>query len=307
LDDSLRNDLYRKLYLIRAAEDLIIKHYAEDEMKTPMHMSRGGEAIAVGVISALKECDHVTCTYRGHAVYLTKTNDVFGFFKEMYGKKGGTSDGKAGSMHLLSLDDGLLCSTAIVGTNISVGVGIAYANKLKKNNKVTAIFFGDGAIDEGSFWENWNFACLHKLHIIFVYEDNGYAVHSPKAERQAYNILEVLRPYGCRIESISPAIDVEKIYNFTEYTVLQKISMPTFLHCEYCRYLEHVGVYSDIDADYRDKREWYDPVAVMKDRMSGLNAPVIEAEVDSLLQDAISQAQAAPFPSLKALHENVYA
>src|SRR5688572_26468160 len=156
-------EIYKTLYLIRKSEELIIKHYKEDEMKTPMHMSMGEEAIVVGIVAALQKKDQAFGAYRSHALYLAKTGDVDGFFGELYGKVTGIAHGKAGSMHLAYPARNMMLTSAVVGTTIPVAVGAALANQIQKKQRVVAAFFGDGALDEGVFWESLNFACLKKL------------------------------------------------------------------------------------------------------------------------------------------------
>src|SRR3989338_4702030 len=165
---GLSRELYRKLYLIRCAEERIIKHYPEDEMKTPMHMSMGQEAVAVGVCHALGPHDQIFASYRSHAAFLTRTGDLEKFFGELYGRVSGTAAGKAGSMHVSSPERGHLCSSAIVASYLPVAVGAAFANKQKDNGGVTCAFFGDGALDEGAFWESLNVACVMRLPVLFV-------------------------------------------------------------------------------------------------------------------------------------------
>jgi len=181
--------LYKKAYLIRAAEELITKHYDTNHMKTPMHMSMGEEGIMAGVCSALPRNSKTFGTYRSHGLYLAVAEETDKFFAEMYGKTTGVLKGKGGSMHLLSPSDGLFGISAVVGSTIPVAVGTAYANVYNKNKHITAVFFGDGAVDEGVFWESLNIACLKKLPVLFVCEDNGYAVHTPPVERRGYKSL----------------------------------------------------------------------------------------------------------------------
>ena len=128
-------------------------------MKTPMHMSTGAEAICAGVCQALRPQDQVIGTYRTHGIYLAKTGETDRFFAEMYGRATGMAKGKAGSMHLTAPEAGLICTSAIVGTTIPVALGAAYANRQNAQDRVVAVFFGDGAIDEGVFWESINIAC----------------------------------------------------------------------------------------------------------------------------------------------------
>ncbi|MFZ2446833.1 MAG: thiamine pyrophosphate-dependent dehydrogenase E1 component subunit alpha, partial [Syntrophobacteraceae bacterium] len=215
----LNTALYRKLYLIRAAEDSIRKNYRTDAMKTPMHMSSGEEAICAGVCQALESSDQVLGTYRSHGLYLAKTGETDHFFAEMYGKSTGMAKGKGGSMHLTSPGDGLICTSAIVATTIPVAVGAAFANKSQNNGRLVVVFFGDGAIDEGVFWESLNSACAMKLPVLFVCEDNGYAVHSPVVERHGYDsIADVASKFHCSV-FCTESTDAEAIYGVTREAV----------------------------------------------------------------------------------------
>ena len=315
---DLNLELYKKLYLVRKAEDKIKVHYTEDEMKTPMHMSMGGEAVSVGVISALAAEDQVTGTYRSHAIYLAKTLETDIFFAELFGKTGGTAEGKGGSMHLLSPESGLICTTAIVGTNIPFGVGAAYANKIAGNNKIVAIFFGDGAVDEGAFWESLNFASLKKLPVVFVYEDNAYAVHTPKKVRHGYNsITDIVSNFNYNVFH-EDSTDVELIYNLTNEAIqaVRSTQNPSFIHFEYYRYLEHVGVFEDFDAGYRSRNEyeeWYkkDPIILQRNKLlssySADEIKGIEKEIDEQVIKSFELAKRAEFPHNDELYKNVFA
>src|SRR3989338_2832947 len=174
--DELSLDLYKKMYLIWKAEELIIKHYPEDEMKTPMHMSMGEEAIAAAVCHALGPEGQVFGYYRSHAIFLAKTRDPDMFFGELYGKVTGIARGRAGSMHLAAPDKGFMHASAVVASSIPLAVGAAFANKHKGNGRLCCAVFGDGALEEGVFWESLNAACVMKLPVLFVCADNGLAV-----------------------------------------------------------------------------------------------------------------------------------
>ena len=186
---KLLQNLYKKAYLVRSAEILIVKHYDTNEMKTPMHMSMGEEGIVSGVCTALPKNTKTFGTYRSHGLYLAVAEETDRYFAEMYGKTTGILKGKGGSMHLLSPKDGLLGISAVVASTIPVAVGAAYANMYNNNKQITAVFFGDGAIDEGVFWESLNIACLKKLPVLFICEDNGYAVHTSSTLRHGYKSI----------------------------------------------------------------------------------------------------------------------
>jgi len=311
-------EIYKKLYLIRKAEELIIKHYKENEMKTPMHMSMGEEAIVVGVVAALQKRDQVFGTYRSHGLYLAKTDDTDKFFAELYGKVTGSARGRAGSMHLASPQKNMMLTSAVVGTTIPVAVGAALSNKFLKNKKIVASFFGDGAINEGVFWESLNFACIRNLPILFVCEDNNFAIHSPLSERVGFkSIRDVVSQFYCHFEN-SDSTDVFEIYKITSNMIKQmkKSGRPGFLHLKYYRYLEHVGVDEDFHFGYRSKKEFLkwkriDPVSIARKYLMGARVKEsdiisLEKSVDRILALSINKAQKASYPRDMELFNNIY-
>lgn len=310
--------LYRKLYLIRKAEDAVRRDYFDDKMKTPMHMSTGGEAICAGVCQALRPTDQIMGTYRTHGIYLAKTGETEQFFAEMYGKSTGMAKGKAGSMHLTAPQAGLVCTSAIVGTTIPVAVGAAYANKQQGNGRMVAVFFGDGAIDEGVFWESLNSACVMKLPVLFVCEDNDIAVHIPGRERHGYrSINEIVERFDCSVFT-SESTDAEVIHDLTldALKAIGKDGRPSFMHLKYYRYLEHVGVNEDFNQGYRDRAEYEkwrarDPVELQRAKLLKWCAEdeirKIEAAIEADIEQSISQANAAPFSAPRELYEDVLA
>ena len=194
--NALSLALYKKLYMVRQAEKMIIRHYAEDEMKTPMHMSMGQEAVVVGVCHALAKEDQIWTSYRTHAAFLAKTQDTDKFFGELYGKVTGTAEGKGGSMHLSDPAKGHIGASAVVASGIPVTLGLAFTNKQARNGLISCVFFGDGAMDEGNFWESLNAACVMRLPVLFVCEDNGFAVHTLPKVRQGYtSMMQVLSSF----------------------------------------------------------------------------------------------------------------
>jgi len=307
------------MYLIRRTEEKVREHYMEDEMKTPMHMSMGEEAIAVGICQALEAEDHVFGTYRSHALYLAKTQDTDDFFAEIYGKDTALLKGKGGSMHMFAPHHGFMGASAIVASIIPVAVGAAFANKRKGAAKLVAVFFGDGALDEGNFWESLNVACLMKLPILFVCEDNGLAVHTTTSQRQGYaSITDIVSKFNCNVLK-EETTDVEVIYELTHKAIelIKSTQMPCFMHLKYYRYLEHVGVDEDFDAGYRsreDSEEWYqkDPVNLQRKKLlqQGINEEEIrrvEREVDNKIEDSLKLAQEAPFAESSELYKGVFA
>src|SRR3954464_4989439 len=176
--------LFRALYRIRRLEEEVARVYATDKIKSPVHLSIGQEAVSVGVCEALRPTDIVFGTYRGHAMYLAKGGDLNAMVAELYGKATGCARGKGGSMHLVDPAAGVMGTSAVVGTTIANAAGYAYALKTKRSDAVVVSFFGDGATEEGVFAETLNFASLKSLPVLFVCENNGYAIHTPQAKRQ---------------------------------------------------------------------------------------------------------------------------
>lgn len=315
---ELSFDLYNKLYLVRRAEEYIIKHYPEDEMKTPMHMSMGQEVIPVGICHALGLADQIFASYRSHAAFLAKTEDHERFFAELYGKAWGTAQGKAGSMHLAAPDKGHMCSSGIVASGIPVAVGAAFAQKQRGQGRIACVFFGDGALDEGVFWESLNMACVMQLPVLFVCEDNGFAVHTPPHRRQGYkSITDVVRNFACTVFQ-ERTTDVEIIYQLAQHSIeaIQSTAKPVFLHLQCYRYLEHVGIYEDFDTGYRDKTEfdaWYEQDCVALQRHRLLDCGYTKAEIraaelslEAQIERSISVAKTAPFPQPQALYRGVF-
>ena len=310
---DINKELYKKVFLIRYAEEQIIKYYPEDGMKTPMHMSMGSEAIAAGVCQALRPSDQVLGTYRSHALYLSKTGDTDNFFLEMYGKKSGIANGKNGSMHLCNLDFGLLCCSAIVGSTVPVAVGVAFANKYKNNGKIVAVFFGDGAMDEGVFWESLNFACLKKLPILFVYEDNDLAVHSFNKNRRGFmSVPDVISGYKNLIH-YKEFGDVYNVYTKAKVAIglMLEYSYPCFLQICYHRYLEHVGINEDYDAGYREKVDWWHTHDPVKSQRENLTIPEdeiqnVENEIRQKVDRSIQLARHSEFANTEEVHKGVF-
>jgi len=309
-------DLYKKAYLIRSAEELIIKHYDNNEMKTPMHMSMGEEAIIVGVCTAIEKISKIFGTYRSHGLYLAVTKETDKFFAEMYGKMTGILKGKGGSMHLLSPDDGLLGVSAVVGSTIPLAVGAAFANLYLKKKQIVTVFFGEGAVDEGVFWESLNIACLMNLSVLFVCEDNGYAVHTPPIERRGYKSLtNIIKQYSASVFE-TDSTDAEQIYKLTLKAIdsIQKKHQPAFLQLKYYRYLEHVGIHEDFNSGYRSKLEftrWQkkDPVKLLRNKLktikvNGLDIIKLENRINKQVVKSFNKAIKASFPDASELLRN---
>jgi pyruvate dehydrogenase E1 component alpha subunit len=314
-----RHDLtvqfYKKMLLIRRFEEKIADIYHTDAIKSPVHLSIGQEAVAVGVCEALEEKDFVSNTYRCHATHIAKGGDLNAMMAELYGKETGCAGGKAGSMHLVEIDKGILGASAVVGTTIPVAAGYALALKKNKKNQVLVAFFGDGATEEGCFSETINFAALHKLPMIFLCENNKLAIHNPVKNRwPTPKICERIATYGIETHKVDSG-DVFDICDIAKKAVDKIRSLnqgPIFIECATYRYREHVGPGEDLNEEYRDLSEykWWkenDQIDKLARELGADIAKSIESEVSQLIQTSIDFAEASPYPKPEKLHEYVYA
>ena len=305
---------YRALYRIRRVEEEIAAVYPSDKIKSPVHLSIGQEAVSVGVCEALRPDDVVFGSYRSHALYLAKGGNLRQMIAELYGKADGCAKGKGGSMHLIDTRARVMGASAVVGTTIPQAVGFAYAVKLQRKDSVVASFFGDGAVDEGVFYESLNFAALKALPIVFVCENNRYAIHTHQSKRQKLdNICERARGQGMPAEQI-PNNDVQRIYECISESVGQLragSSGPFFFECLTYRLKEHVGPSDDFQLGYRTREEadvWLrtDPIEQLRAHLDAAERRRIETEVEAEIKDAFAFAEQSPWPEASELYTDVY-
>ena len=242
------SQLFDKISLIRFCEVLITKYYKYNDMKTPMHMSMGEELVVSAAVQTFSSKSNYFGYYRSHALYLSLIKNPKGFFGEMHGRETGENKGIAGSMHISNPKKNLKAVSAVVGTTIPVAVGNAYGNLLNKNKKLTISFFGDGATEEGVFFESINFASLHKLPIIFVCLNNKIAVDVDIKNRQSYSISQIAK--SCRIKTFEiNSFDIDKVCKIYGEALkyYKKTKKPVFINANYYRYLQHIGISTDFD------------------------------------------------------------
>lgn len=306
--------LYRALYRIRRVEEEIARVYPTDVIKSPVHLSIGQEAVAVGVCDPLLPDDVLFATYRSHAPYLAKGGDLRAMLAELYGKATGCSGGKGGSMHLVDPAHGVMGTSSIVGTTIPNAVGYAYALRLRRTSRVVVSMFGDGAADEGVFAESLNFAVLARLPILFVCENNGYAIHSAQRRRQRLpDLCGRVRAYGMAAERVEDG-DVFAIRQRTAAALarLRQEEGPCFLECLTYRWREHVGPGEDFHLGYRSREEaepWIrsDQVARLGARLLPEVRSAIQEAVEAEIREAFRFAEASPFPEPAELYTHVTA
>jgi len=306
--------IYRSLRLIRRAEEEVARVYPSDKIKSPVHLSIGQESIAVGVCDALRHDDIVSGTYRGHAAYLAKGAPLDRMMAELYGKDTGCARGKGGSMHLVDMAQGVLGASAVVGTTIPLAAGFALALKREGKGRVAVSFFGDGATEEGVFAESLNFAALHRLPLLFVCENNGYAIHEPTAKRWATNrLVERAASYGMPAEAVNDG-DVLALRALVIRLVegMRAGTGPAFVEAKTYRWREHVGPNEDFEAGYRGRRDleaWQATDQVV--RIGGMIAPARRAAIDAAIETEIAAAlqfaENSPVPDPAQLTTDTYA
>ncbi len=305
--------LYRSLYRIRRVEEEIARVYATDRIKSPVHLSIGQEAVSVGVCAALLPRDIVFGTYRGHALYLAKGGDLAAMIAELYGKATGCTRGKGGSMHLIDPEAGVMGMSAVVGTTIANAAGYAYALKCKRSDAVVVSFFGDGATEEGVFAETLNFAVLKQLPILFVCENNGYAIHTYQRQRQGKpDIRGRAEAHGLPAERLD-GNDVFGLFNRTSEVVsrLRNGEGPWFFEVPTYRWREHVGPNDDFNLGYRSEAECQphvtaDPVRRLAEQVPARERVSIEDEVEEEIADAFAFAEASRFPDPAELMTDIF-
>ena len=292
---------------IRLVEESIANKYSEQKMRCPTHLSIGQEAIAVGACANLTSQDQVLSTHRAHAHYLAKGGCLNSMMAEIYGKASGCSKGMGGSMHLIDTSVGFMGSTAIVGNTIPVAVGLALEKKLTRKKSIACVFFGDGATEEGAFYESVNFAIIHSLPILFICENNLYSVYSGLEVRQPVDrkIYKMVRAMGISAQH-GNGNDVEEVARKVKHakTMILKSGGPQFLEFDTYRWREHCGPNFDNNIGYREESEFLkwkkkDP---LKNFYSENSQKYIDRKIDTISQeidDAHQFADDSKFPTLQ--------
>ncbi len=319
ISPSTLKTLYYKMLKVRKFEEKIIDLYPAQEIRCPVHLYIGQEAIAAGVCANLKKEDYIVSNHRNHGHFVAKGADLKPLFAELYGRIDGCSRGKGGSMHMIASEVSAIGTSAIVAGGLPIAVGTALSSKVKKEKRVTAVFFGDGAVDEGTYYESLNFAALFKLPVIFVCENNFYATNSPQKNRHAnldvYKIADFFRIPAVLVDGN----DVIKVYkaaaDFVERARQGK--GPCLIEARTYRRCTHVGPETDLEKGLREKTEfdfWLKkcPLKLFTDYL--LDKKLIKLETLQEMEKAISQeiqealdfALASEYPQKEDLCKDVY-
>jgi acetoin:2,6-dichlorophenolindophenol oxidoreductase subunit alpha len=314
--------LYWMMKRIRLCEESLIQPIIDGDIKCPVHLYSGQEAIATGVCTALNNDDLVFGNHRSHGHFLAKGGDMGGMIAEIYGKETGCSRGRGGSMHLIDPGKGIMGVTPIVAGSIALAAGAALASKIRNDRKVTVSFFGDGATGEGALYEALNFASLKKLPVIFVCENNLYSTHLSVSEiRVDKRISDIAKPFGIKSYT-GDGNDVLSVYQQASKAVkkCRNNDGPVFLEFITFRLRGHVGPSDTIQGTLRDIRpkeliaEWKkkDPLVSFRKHLSasyGFTEDELN-EIDKKCTEEVSNAnqfaRTSKYPDINELSKYVF-
>jgi pyruvate dehydrogenase E1 component alpha subunit len=307
--------LYRQMLLIRRVEEESARAYAEGKIGGFLHLYIGQEAVGVGSIAALRPDDYVITTYRDHGIAIAKGMAPRALLAELFGKVTGCSRGLGGSMHMFDKEHHMLGGYGIVGGHIPVAAGVAFASKYRGDGRVTLCFFGEGAVSIGGFHEGMSLAALWKLPIVFICENNEYAMGTPISRSMSVEDVS--------LKALGYGMDRDRFFADDVLEVQQRIgeavqrareqSTPTLVEVRTYRFRGHSM--SD-PAKYRTQAELEehknrDPLARARKRLveGGLDETtlgVLEKGVEAEVADAVKFAHDSPEPGLDVLEQTTY-
>jgi len=314
LDEMIQ--MYRKMLEIRRFEEAIADLYHRGEVPSSAHLYIGQEAVAVGVCSALRRDDYVLTTHRGHAHNIAKGVSMRRLAAEILGKATGLCKGKGGSMRASSLADGVVYACPIVGSNIPIAAGVGLSIKLRGTDQVVACFFGEGASNIGDFHEGINLAALWRLPVLYICENNLYALSvSQRRSTLVEDIASKASAYGIP-GVVVDGNDVLAVYEAARRAVEDARGGrgPTLIECKTYRWLGHHA--GDPGFAYRPKEEveaWRERCPIKRFRRLLLSRGVteeaiasVEEEVEEAVRDAMDFALESPYPGPEELLRDVY-
>lgn len=316
IGDEAIVSMYERMVLIRRFEEQAGRAYQTKKVRGFCHLYSGEEAVAVGAIETLADDDYVITAYRDHGHALACDMDPKVAMAELFGKAEGCSDGKGGSMHLFDVDENFYGGWAIVGGHIPLGTGIGFAIDYRDEEAVCLSFFGEGAIHQGVFHESLNMASNWDLPVVYVIEDNEYAMGTSLERASAVTDLRKKADSYDMPAARCDGQDVFDVYNTVDEAVARarEESRPTLLHVDTYRYEGH----SMTDpATYRDREEVEeerrrDPIQrlsnwlIDNDICTQDELREIDEEKKEVVEEAVEFADEADFPELDALTDDVY-
>jgi pyruvate dehydrogenase E1 component alpha subunit len=311
-----RVDLLRDMTLVRQFEERCARLYQESKIRGFLHLYVGEEAVAAGVIGEMEPDDNLVATYREHGHALLKGVSPEAVMAEMFGKAEGCSGGRGGSMHLFDVEHRLFGGHGIVGGGLPVAVGLALADKLRGVPRVTACFFGEGAMAEGEFHECLNLAALWELPVLFCCENNLYAMGTALERSEADTDLAVrAATYGVASWSVD-GMDVDAVQHASRRALaMTRGGQPCFVEFRTYRFRAHSMYDPELYRDRDEVARWRerDPIVLLRNRLEteGLlpegHFDVIRAEADAAVDRAVAFAEAGTEEGVDTLTRHVYA
>jgi pyruvate dehydrogenase E1 component alpha subunit len=308
---------------IRCFEEKVTDYKLKGEILGQIHCCTGQEAIVVGVCSALAANDYIVSNHRSHGHVIAKGVDINLIMAEIFGKSTGTNGGKGGSMHIFDKNLGSICTTAIVGSGLPIACGAAFASKYKDDGKITCVFMGDGAANEGTFGECMNLSSIWKLPIIFLIENNGVAITTLLKNISVNNDLYLrAQSYGISSKQVDGQ-NIEEVYLAMKSAIrsINEGNGPVLIEAKTCRFHEHAEgeAYARLTkTGYRDNNEveyWKtnkDPIKLFSSKLVSEN--IIESseieriytEENLLIENAIKFAEDSSFPAVEEAYSNIF-
>lgn len=308
--------LLKEMLRIRRFEEKCAQLYTQTKIRGFLHLYIGEEAIAVGVMQSLSEDDAIISTYREHGHALARGLSMNAVMAELYGKETGSSRGRGGSMHIFDKTQNFFGGNAIVAGALPLAVGIALANKMQGRNAVCVCFFGEGAVAEGEFHESMNLAKLWSLPVLFVCENNRYAMGTALAISESeQSIQKKAQSYGVtslEVDGMS-VVDVEAAAK-TAYEAIKAGEGPHLLECHTYRLRGHSMFDTQLYRSNEEIQQWSKKGPVVQltnwlksnNQLSDDELKAIEQDVDAELNAAVQFAESSEFASVDTLLDGVY-
>jgi acetoin:2,6-dichlorophenolindophenol oxidoreductase subunit alpha len=308
-------EAYKKMFLIRATEEELVKLYLKNKIMSFVHFYIGQEAVAVGVCDALQKQDKALGNHRSHGHYLAKGGDLKKMISELLGKENGSSHGKGGSMHMIDKSVNFVGSTPILGSVVPLACGTAFEQKYNNKKDMTVAFLGDGAFEEGIVYETLNLAALFKLPLLLVVENNLFSTNSKLKDRRsdAHHVEKIVTGFGVAYAK-ADGNDYQDVLEKAKKLIADvRTGNPAVLECKTYRHMAHSGPISEEEyreEDVVEKRLEEDSVKMRRAVLGGgfSEKEILSAEDDikKTVTDSIDFALNSPYPSKESLYTDLY-
>ncbi|NNF00111.1 MAG: pyruvate dehydrogenase (acetyl-transferring) E1 component subunit alpha [Pyrinomonadaceae bacterium] len=315
-DTKRKQEIFRQMLFIRRFEEKAVELYSSGKIRGFLHLYIGEEAVAVGVMQSLTPEDRIVATYREHGHALARGVPPGAIMAEMYGKSNGCSRGRGGSMHLFDASKNFYGGNAIVGGGLPMAVGLALADKMQRNSSITVCFFGEGAVAEGEFHESMNLAALWQLPVLFICENNLYAMGTALARSHSQtDIAKKAEGYGIDSAAID-GMNVKEVEESAKSSIdfVRTKSEPFLLEARTYRFRAHSMYDPELYRSKDEVEEWKErcPIAsfqkelLQESTISKDEISQVEKEIESEIASAVAYAEAGKWEPIEDLLKDVY-